>query len=425
MHMKLWSAVSIYTTLFGFCLLGINLIDAQSEFRLNSQEICRTDTVDSVDESCNILMSPNGNQLTKEGNSNLLCLVGGAAGKLYGLSNEQLKSPDPIANCRYRDLVNTEIGTDQNYEASCFRKAIGSNALYAETGGAIGSDASSGGIGKDGVSFIYPTQSGGFTWYLGPNGFDAHLEKGGGSTFKKLEKNKDGSFTADASRGSARFNLNPPTDYEDGGNAIGKCRMNFTESVKRGYTWKLTDLRHVEFTGFFKVDTPLMKSGIYIRGPSNHHVSQPDCCENANYDLEVSANGSDATAKFTKQAPDKYAPDPAGTKRINPPVNLVGHGWFGLKYVHSIISDNPDDPKVLLQGFINLDGNGKTWTKIAETIDHNGYGWGKEGAMCGGKPDQVLAFGSPRMVFKWYSGDVDFKKISLREINQVPASAYS
>ena len=277
----------------------------------------------------------------------------------------------------------------------------------------VSTPTSSAGTGPDGVSFIYPTS--GFTWYIGPNGFDAHLEKGGGSTFSKLVKNTDGSFTADASKGSARFNLNPPTDYEKGGDAIGVCKMNFADSVKRGYTWKPTDLKNIEFTGFFKVNSPTTNGGIYMRGPCNHHPSQADCCENANYDMEVST-GSNSSVIFTKQAPKTYTPDPAGRRPISPSVKLEGHGWFGLKYVHIILSSDPNNPRVLLQAFINLNGDGKSWKKIAETIDHNKYNWGSEGAMCGGTPSQVLAFGAPRVVFKWYSGDVDFKKMSLRSI---------
>ena len=48
-------------------------------------------------------------------------------------------------------------------------------------------------VGLDGVSFLYPTKPGGFIWYLNAdNPFDSHLEIGGGSTYEKLVKNKDG-----------------------------------------------------------------------------------------------------------------------------------------------------------------------------------------------------------------------------------------
>ena len=46
-------------------------------------------------------------------------------------------------------------------------------------------------VGLDGVSFLYPTKPGGFVWYLNTdNPFDSHFEKGGGSTYEKVVKNR-------------------------------------------------------------------------------------------------------------------------------------------------------------------------------------------------------------------------------------------
>lgn len=80
---------------------NITYVNAQSSgLRINWAEICRSPLVDAVvAEPCNKLVSPDGYQLTEEGNRVLVCLVGGGVGKLYGLSDAQLKSLSLIARC--------------------------------------------------------------------------------------------------------------------------------------------------------------------------------------------------------------------------------------------------------------------------------------------------------------------------------------
>ncbi|MDP9304908.1 MAG: hypothetical protein M3O68_01005, partial [Thermoproteota archaeon] len=52
-------------------------------------------------------------------------------------------------------------------------------------------------VGRDAVAFLYPTKPMGFVWYMNHDEpFDSHFERGGGSTYTKLVKNKDGSWTA-------------------------------------------------------------------------------------------------------------------------------------------------------------------------------------------------------------------------------------
>ena len=49
-------------------------------------------------------------------------------------------------------------------------------------------------VGPDGVAFVYPTRPRGFVWYMDhDHPFDSHFERGGGSTYDELVKNKDGS----------------------------------------------------------------------------------------------------------------------------------------------------------------------------------------------------------------------------------------
>ena len=53
--------------------------------------------------------------------------------------------------------------------------------------------------------------------------------------------------------------------------------------------------------------------------------------------------------------------------------------------------------------------------KVNEVIDTRSYKWGPK-AICEGQDYEVGAWGAPRMVYKWYRGDVDFKWFSCRQI---------
>jgi len=270
-------------------------------------------------------------------------------------------------------------------------------------------------VGPDGVTFLYPTKSNGFVWYMNQKRpFDSHFERGGGSTYSKLVKNNDDSWKADDNR-NVKFNLNVDPLYKD---AIGGCNMSYKDSIQRGYTHNKSDLDNVEFTGFFNIHKPTIHDGIYLRGPCNHHdESNHICCEEFSYDCETNCNSvsEPSTVKHTKQSPNKYHDDPAGVKKIIPDIVLADHGWFGIKYIHMILSHKMSDPKVKLEQWMNFNGDRKTWIKVNEVVDSRAYKWGPK-AICDGQDYEVGAWAGPRMVYKWYGGDVDFKWFSCRQI---------
>jgi len=66
----------------------------------NWLEACRNALVDPlITEPCESLTSPDGLQLTDEGRKVLICLGGGALGKLLGLSDADFQSIAPIGGC--------------------------------------------------------------------------------------------------------------------------------------------------------------------------------------------------------------------------------------------------------------------------------------------------------------------------------------
>ena len=266
-------------------------------------------------------------------------------------------------------------------------------------------------VGLDGVSFLYPTKPGGFVWYMNEdNPFDSHLEIGGGSTYKKLIKNKDGSWKPN-SDGEIKFNILVTSGQKD---AIGGCKMNFADCIQRGYT-RQPSITNVELTGFFNMSKKVTRDGIYMRGPWNHHPAPIGrvCCQEACYDVQIKPNG---TFKFTKDLRGSIT-HPQGIQTINPRINFGGPGWFGLKYIFFIESDYLVNPKIRLELWLSPNGDRQTWIKVGEANDFKGLKWGESKALCGGEPFQVYAWGAAGMVIKWYGGHIDFKWWSVREID--------
>jgi hypothetical protein len=74
---------------------------------------------------------------------------------------------------------------------------------------------------------------------------------------------------------------------------------------------------------------------------------------------------------------------------------------------------------VVMQNWINDNGDKVTWKKVYEKVDSGG--WGVDGGLCGGNPDQKITWGGPIVTFRWDTAtNVDFKWLSVREI-QPPA----
>jgi hypothetical protein len=74
---------------------------------------------------------------------------------------------------------------------------------------------------------------------------------------------------------------------------------------------------------------------------------------------------------------------------------------------------NLKDGKVKLENWIDPLLN-ITGFKIAE--DRDSGGWGKDGEKCHRKEDQIITWGSPTATFRWDDVLVDFRNLSVREI---------
>jgi hypothetical protein len=280
-------------------------------------------------------------------------------------------------------------------------------------GGGSGTGGGSPSIGPDGVAKIYPDMQGKFIWYMNNSKpLDGHLEVGGGSTYSNLVKNGDGSWKPNKD-GTVKFNILVTPGQKD---ATGGCKMDFKACVARGYTGKPDDIGKpgVEMTAFYKMTSAVDHQGIYMRGPFNHHPSGSGlCCQEAEYDVEVTADGK---FKFTKELQGEVT-HPQGIQTISPSFTPLGAGWFGLKYIFIIESDEPTNPKIRLECWLNRNGDKVTWQKIGSATDFVGNKWGINSAVCNGDPYQVYAWAARGMVIKWYNGHIDFRDWSVRTID--------
>jgi hypothetical protein len=95
---------------------------------------------------------------------------------------------------------------------------------------------------------------------------------------------------------------------------------------------------------------------------------------------------------------------------------VIKHGFGDLKdhwFRFKTVVYNLPTGYVKLENWLDPSDN-NSWTKIGQYIDQGG--WGKNGTKCGGKPDQIITWGSPMVTFRWDNISVDFKNLSVREI---------
>lgn len=87
--------------------------------------------------------------------------------------------------------------------------------------------------------------------------------------------------------------------------------------------------------------------------------------------------------------------------------------WVGFKAIMYNIEQNGI---TAVKEEIWLDPNDTgNWVKVNEFTDAGGFG--DQGQVCGGKPDQILTWGGQIATFRWdNTTDVDIKHFSIREI---------
>ena len=91
---------------------------------------------------------------------------------------------------------------------------------------------------------------------------------------------------------------------------------------------------------------------------------------------------------------------------------LVGK-WIGFKFVVYNIVTNDGKHAVKLENWIDANADGKNWKKLYEGGDSGK--WGRSGAECEVKADQIITWGGPIATFRWdFARDVDFRNLRCK-----------
>ena len=260
---------------------------------------------------------------------------------------------------------------------------------------------------RDGVKMIYPTLTGGETWFFNPtNPNDGQFDRNGA----EISKNSDGSwhlkpgttrmlaFTKSSGLPSDEVRSSLPT-------------YDYSRLAQTGYFYKPTDWKNMEITVYVKV---LSASGggdeiSLVSRSVRHSTNVQEGCGGSSYHNNIDfTNGK---FKFKKEMWHvNYDIKPYSGISIGSTMNK----WIGFK---GIVYNLPDG-SVKLESYIDKDNN-NNWQKATEFVDKGN--WGDDMSHCNARTDgAAITWGSPMIIFKSNGVTYDFKKFSARQI--VPPS---
>ncbi len=263
-------------------------------------------------------------------------------------------------------------------------------------------------VDKFGVKKIYQTKLNGEEWFMSTTNIlnDSRVIPSSNlKTSGVVKMNADGSFKV-TTAGDVDNRLNIVTS---GGYDHNRCVLDWNVLKTRKYMQNPQDWKNVEITGYVRINK-IATSGHslvwYARG--GHHSSSYHC-EGSAYKGNIRHTG------YTRFQKEMGHGDAALTYFETPDVktslvgNIIGK-WFGYKFCCYDLANG--DVKLENWLDVNMDNN---WIKVLERVDSGG--WGKNNYNCGGALDQRFIWGGPQAVFRFDStNDIDFKKLSIREI---------
>lgn len=168
------------------------------------------------------------------------------------------------------------------------------------------------------------------------------------------------------------------------------------------------DWKDIEMTGYVKFNKGDTSDGFtwYARGGHHTGAGFPQGCEGSSIKEELDFAG---TTRFEKeQWHVHYVFTPH-----KPATDSIQGKWVGYKAVMYNV-DQIGTTAVKEEIWLDPNDNGN-WVKVNEFTDAGGFG--DQGQVCGGKPDQIITWGGPIATFRWdKTTDVDIKDFSVREI---------
>ena len=258
-----------------------------------------------------------------------------------------------------------------------------------------------------GISKIYPTKVGAREWFLNMSD----------------PKNSSNFFITD--------NLNL-TKLSDGSWRINASHVRMVVNTSEGQEkWK-----NVEITGYVRLsqltnenvsDTDDSSNGVadedeiddlvFISRSGRHSSEVP--CEGTAYNAGIHTDGSLGWKKEIWHT-GGYTEERARQKIAESYLNK----WIGLKAVVYNLMKNNETGGVKLETYID-GSNVNNWTKVSDIIDSGGW-YAKSNnseffsAGCGRARDHVIIDGGPNVIFRTDNMVLDFKNLSVREIQPPP-----
>src|SRR5262245_33461906 len=169
--------------------------------------------------------------------------------------------------------------------------------------------------------------------------------------------------------------------------------------------------KNVEMTVYVKFNAGSEDNFAWYARGGRHTGSGPmEGCEGVAYKGDLYYSGKTQIAKEQWHVSYDYSP---AKNAIGP----IKGKWVGFKFIIYNIVLPGGKIGVKMENWVDPNSD-QHWQKIYEYTDTGG--WGREGAECGGRPDQVISWGGPIATYRWDSAnDVDFKFLSVREINSL------
>jgi hypothetical protein len=259
------------------------------------------------------------------------------------------------------------------------------------------------------VGMIYQTKIGGDEWFMDPSKLKDDKRFNANAN---LTRNRDGTLSVD-SKEQTRLNVRTKgsDDFRQKG-VMDTYNQSFIEA--RGFLLEPSDWKNVEMTGYFKLNEYVEDEySTYSR--SIWHNRTHYGCGGSDYKLNLHFDGSVTLDKEEWHVNYSDQPKPAWMleHKIIEGLGNLTNKWVGLKnIVYNIEQNGTSYPKVEM--WIDQN-NSNVWEKVHEYVDRGG--WGSTMDRCGGKPDQLVTWGSPVATFRWDdTADVDFRNLSIREI---------
>ena len=263
-----------------------------------------------------------------------------------------------------------------------------------------------------GITKIYPTKVGAREWFL-----NMSYPKNSSNFFitdnLNLSKLSDESWRINASH--VRMIVNTSGNQENWKNVeiTGYVRLSSLYSPKTGFFGNVSGISN----GLSTSDEDEIDDLVFISRSGRHSSEVP--CEGTAYNVGLHTDGSVGLKKEIWHT-GGYTEERGGHKLAESYLNK----WVGLKVVvYNIMTDNGTN-SVKLETYID-DSSLDHWTKVSEIIDSGGWYTKSNNseffsAGCGRPRDYVITDGGPNVIFRTDNVLLDFKNLSIREIQTPP-----